>query len=192
MENNETLEQPSPLQNVATVTTPAPLSFNPLIPEGIEKFVPSCVVCKAPVPKKRATSRSKDTCSKECQAVLRAYRKFNIESRYCPSCYHPSTPEERKEFRLWRKHRGDLRERPGRPPVKKAEAAIPEMKTWKFRVGREWDGTEFAQEVISDSLDNALMTLLQSFRNFQDLYPNHTFKIIGEPELISGVEAASV
>lgn len=91
---------------------------------GIESFVPHCVVCRQAVPPKRASSRSKDTCSKECHAVLRAYRKHMIASRYCVSCYHPSTPAERKEFISWRKARGDRRPTGGRPwkEIKLAEA----------------------------------------------------------------------
>ena len=95
---------------------------NPLIPYGIEKFVPSCVVCKQPVPKKRATGRSKDTCGPECHKVLRQYRKFVLESSHCPACYHPSTPEQRRDFIAWRKARGDRRHSVGRPPVRREEA----------------------------------------------------------------------
>lgn len=95
--------------------------INPLIPDGIEKFVPFCIVCRQPVPKKRATGRSKDTCSPECHKVLRKYRKYVLESSHCPACYHPSTPEQRREFIAWRKSRGDRRATLGRPPVKREE-----------------------------------------------------------------------
>lgn len=95
--------------------TPLPEpEVNPLIPDGIEKFCPRCIVCTNFVPPKRATSRSKDTCSPECHKVLRAYRKHMINSRYCPACYHPSSPEERRDFIQWRKFRGERAERPGR------------------------------------------------------------------------------
>lgn len=96
--------------------------INPLIPNRIENFTPYCIVCKQPVPKKRATGRSKDTCGPECHKVLRKYRKYVLESSHCPACYHPSTPEQRREFIAWRKARGDRRESLGRPPVKKIEA----------------------------------------------------------------------
>jgi hypothetical protein len=96
--------------------TPNSPAINPLIPDGIENFIPSCVVCRKPVPRKRATGRSKNTCSPECNTVLRKFRKHVVDSSYCPTCYHPSTPQERREMILWRKHRGDLREGRGRPP----------------------------------------------------------------------------
>ena len=86
-----------------------------LIPQGIEAFRPRCIVCTAPVPAKRATSRSKDTCSPACHKVLRMYRQHVLKSSKCPACYHPSTPEERKEFQAWRKMRGDRRQSVGRP-----------------------------------------------------------------------------
>jgi hypothetical protein len=86
-----------------------------LIPNGIENFIPRCIVCTSPVPAKRATSRSKDTCGPECHKVLRAYRKHVLKSTKCPACYHPSTPAERKEFQNWRKARGDRRHSVGRP-----------------------------------------------------------------------------
>lgn len=92
--------------------------INPLIPDGIENFVPSCIVCRKPVPAKRATGRSKDTCSAECHKVRQAYRKMVIRNSKCPNCYHPSTPEERRDFVRWRKDRGQIREKGGRPPVK--------------------------------------------------------------------------
>lgn len=88
---------------------------NPLIPDGIEKFVPSCVVCRQPVPAIRRTGRSKDTCSPQCNKVLRKYREFCLRNTRCRSCYHPSTPAERLDFIAWRKTRGDLREGRGRP-----------------------------------------------------------------------------
>jgi hypothetical protein len=99
-------------------------TVNPLIPDGIDKFVPSCVVCRNPVPAKRATGRSKDTCSPECNKVLRQYRKHVLVSTRCPACYHPSTPEERREFIQWRKWRGDRRERRGRPGKKPTLAKL--------------------------------------------------------------------
>lgn len=95
---------------------------NPLIPDGIENFIPSCVVCKGEVPAKRRTSRSKETCGPECYKVLRAYKKHVNEKNKCPNCRHPSTPVERKEFLLWRKAAGQIRDVRGRPPVKREEA----------------------------------------------------------------------
>lgn len=91
--------------------------INPLIPNGIENLTLRCVVCTNEVPKKRARGRSKDTCGTECNKILRDYRKWVIRSSHCPTCYHPSTPEERKLFLQWRKSRGDRREGRGRPPA---------------------------------------------------------------------------
>lgn len=95
-----------------------------LLPNGIEGFVPRCVVCGSTVPLKRARGRSKDTCKAECHAVLREYRKFVIYSSRCPTCYHPSTPQERAEFIAWRKARGDRRNGRGRPPRMNREEAL--------------------------------------------------------------------
>jgi len=95
---------------------------NPLIPDGIEKLVLSCVICKGPVPARRASSRSKDTCGAACNQILRKFRKWKLESSHCPACYHPSTPEQRKEFIQWRKWRGDRRDKPGRPKASREEA----------------------------------------------------------------------
>jgi len=94
---------------------------NPLIPEGIENLVLSCVICKGPVPARRASSRSKDTCGAACNQILRKFRKWKLETSHCPACYHPSTPEQRKEFIQWRKWRGDRRDKPGRPKASQEE-----------------------------------------------------------------------
>ena len=109
----------------------SPDVVNPLIPDGIENFVPSCIVCRSPVPLKRATGRSKDTCSPACHKVRQAYRRFVLHNSKCRTCFHPSTPEERRDFVRWRKDRGQLRERGGRPPVKLREtlqAALDELR----------------------------------------------------------------
>lgn len=86
-----------------------------LIPDGIENFVPHCIVCTQPVSLKRARGRSKDTCSPECHAVRQMYRKWVMQTSKCLACLHPSTPQERQEFRDWRRFRGDLRRTKGRP-----------------------------------------------------------------------------
>lgn len=101
---------------------------NPLIPHGIENFIPSCVVCKGEVPAKRRTSRSKETCGPECYNVLRAYKKHVNQKSKCPNCRHPSTPEERKQFLLWRKAAGQIRHVRGRPPVKREEAVAQALR----------------------------------------------------------------
>lgn len=101
-----------------TKNPPAP-EVLALIPDGIENFVPRCVVCTAEVPKKRRSSRSKSTCSPPCHAVFTLYRKHLLISSKCIACYHPATPAERAEYREWRKARGNLRRKKGRPKVEK-------------------------------------------------------------------------
>lgn len=103
------------LNNGAKMLKEIPAEILVLIPNGIENFVPSCVVCKRPVPARRATSRSKNTCSNNCNAVLQMFRRWNLFRRKCPTCYHPSTPEERQDFKAWRKERKQLRMKPGKP-----------------------------------------------------------------------------
>ena len=87
--------------------------------QPIETFLPSCVVCRSPVPAARAHSRSRETCSAACALYWRQYHRYVLMQTRCPSCYHPSTPEERADFKRWRKSRGDLRDKVGRPPKKK-------------------------------------------------------------------------
>jgi hypothetical protein len=79
------------------------------------KLVLRCIICTEPIPAKRARGRSKDTCGPECHAKLRAYRKWVVQTSKCPNCYHPATPEERADFKAWRKARGHVREKRGNP-----------------------------------------------------------------------------
>lgn len=109
------------------ILTILPPEVQALIPNGIDKFAPRCVVCTNTVPEKRARGRSKDTCSPPCHAVLRLYRKFVIRTSKCLACYQPSTPEERAEFKRWRQARGDLRLKPGNP--KRAKPVTTEANT---------------------------------------------------------------
>ena len=85
-------------------------------PQGFDNFVLKCVVCGKDVPEKRATGRSRDTCSPSCNDIFRAFKNWQSFRRRCPACFHPSTPEERDSWREWRKQRGDRRAKPGRPP----------------------------------------------------------------------------
>lgn len=89
-----------------------------LIPDGIEKFVPSCIVCRKPVPLHRARGRSKDTCSPECGKVRALYRRYVLSTSKCVSCLHPSSPQEREDFKQWRRDRRQLKKK-GRPKGKK-------------------------------------------------------------------------
>jgi hypothetical protein len=89
-----------------------------LIPNGIENFVPRCIVCGSNVPLSRARSRSRDTCSPPCATVKQIYRRWLLQTTKCIACYHPSTPAERDDFRQWRKERRGARKK-GRPKGKK-------------------------------------------------------------------------
>lgn len=107
--------------------------INSLIPNGIENLVLRCVICTEPVPARRAAGRSKNTCGPECNKVLKQFRKLQIRRSRCPNCYHPSSPQERKEFIEWRKSRGDRREKRGRPPISqevKLRMALQETIGW--------------------------------------------------------------
>jgi hypothetical protein len=95
-----------------------------LIPDGIEKFIPRCIVCSKTVPANRARGRSKDTCSPACHRVRQLYRTFVVLTSKCLACHHPSSPTERADFIRWRKDRGHIRDRMGRPPVKIRRALI--------------------------------------------------------------------
>jgi hypothetical protein len=92
----------------------------------MECLVLHCLVCSKPVPANRARGRNKDSCGPEHAAILRRFKKWNIWARKCPTCYHPSTPEERKLYLQWRRSRGDLREGRGRP--KKTPDALKALK----------------------------------------------------------------
>ncbi len=130
--------------------------INPLIPNGIENFVPSCIVCRNPVPLKRATGRAKDTCSPECQKVRQAYRRWVVRRTKCPNCYHPSTPEERADFLRWRKDRGMLREKGGRPPVKLRQTLAEAIATLREYMAPEDADLGSAIERLQKVLDTEM------------------------------------
>ena len=87
----------------------------PLMPEAIEKFVPTCSVCTKPVPANRHSVKFEVTCSKQCFEVVKAWRRYQLWRRACPNCRRPSSPAEREDFLKWRRSNG-LQGR-GRPPV---------------------------------------------------------------------------
>ena len=98
------------------------------------QFRPSCVICRNPVPEKRSHGRYRETCSPECLTTWRRFRAYIIASTRCPSCYHPSTPDEREDFRKWRRFRGELHSKSGRPAATVAQklrrlvaTVIPEL-----------------------------------------------------------------
>lgn len=97
------------MNETETVTKPA-------IPETL-----SCAVCKGPLPAKRAYARTRYTCSPECRNALRAFQKLVVDAKYCHVCMRPSTPEERDEFKAFRRSKGQLKGERGRPPVKRTK-----------------------------------------------------------------------
>jgi len=63
-----------------------------------------CVVCGKEVPSDRKKRRSV-TCSEEHQKIRTNYLRERKELKKCKYCNQPSTPEEREEFKLWRRDR---------------------------------------------------------------------------------------
>ena len=63
-----------------------------------------CTICTDPIEEKRAR-RNTATCSEACKDRLDFIRAKQRESKRCPHCLSPSTPEEREEFRIWRSQR---------------------------------------------------------------------------------------
>lgn len=62
-----------------------------------------CTICKSVIPEKRAAKRSVLCEDKECRKRLNEIRRFRTDMRRCRACAKPSTPEERKAFKRWRK-----------------------------------------------------------------------------------------
>ena len=93
----------------------------PQIP-NIDQFVPRCQVCGVEVPLKRRSRRNGNTCTAEHAAMVRAWKRWLIKTSVCLTCYHPSTPQEREDFKRWRRERGMLHETAGKPPVKRIAA----------------------------------------------------------------------
>ena len=99
---------------------PLPPEVLALIPDGIENLILRCVVCGLPLP---ASRRSVGDHAGPCHKVRVLHRRYMIQRMKCISCLHPATPAEREEFRAWRRKRGDLRARGGRPKAFTAEHA---------------------------------------------------------------------
>lgn len=112
--------------------------------EEYSGFIIHCAVCGDPLPEHRARAR-RETCGKrECGIKLKQFRKMTIEVRKCPTCYHPSTPEEREDFKQWRKERGQIQRRRGNPHGRKPktalellEATLPFLETLKVMVDNQ-------------------------------------------------------
>jgi hypothetical protein len=100
---------------------PLPPEVLALVPNGIENLVLRCVVCGDSLPPSRRTIGDH---AGPCHKVRVLYRRYIIQLTKCIACLHPSTPKEREEYKQWRKSRGDLREKCGKP--KKINTEIPE------------------------------------------------------------------
>lgn len=100
---------------------PLPPEVLALVPNGIENLVLRCVVCGDPLPPSRRTIGDH---AGPCHKVRVLYRRYIIQLTKCIACLHPSTPADREHFKQWRKSRGDLREKCGKP--KKINAEIPQ------------------------------------------------------------------
>lgn len=84
-----------------------------LTPEELAAFRPKCAYCGDTIDVERV-KRRKRTCSDYHTKLLTQYRRYQWSMMRCPSCYRPSTPEERKEFKAWRAGRGDKLKEVGR------------------------------------------------------------------------------
>jgi hypothetical protein len=98
----------------------------------------NCQVCRGVIPP--ATAKKLGVvCGIACRNELRRYRFQILQNQKCPHCYHPSTPEEREEFRQWRASRGPMQEGfrtlPGKgSPIAKREKALRDV----LRPAVEW------------------------------------------------------
>lgn len=124
-----------------------------LTPDELAAFSPKCAYCGGPIDHERARKRKK-TCSDEHTRLYQQYRRFLWSMTRCPSCYRPSTPDERKEFKAWRAHRGDVLKTVGRGrPSKTRERQMTDgieklMKTIEERV-EEGTFVQSAGELVS-------------------------------------------
>lgn len=87
-----------------------------LAPNGFEHFFLRCVVCGLELPSsRRAYGHHAGACSK----TYKLFCRFLISRKKCLACQQPATPEERAEFKAWRRSRGDIGDRPGKVKGKK-------------------------------------------------------------------------
>jgi hypothetical protein len=133
----------------------------PLTTEELNAFNLRCVVCSNDVPKNRAT-RHKDTCSPECYATLKQWRKYLQNTRQCRFCWRPCTERQRAEWKLWKQETGGLRVNRGRPPLTKENKLLAALTgvtlapTWEeavriaeFALGKEVDTAPTESNSIS-------------------------------------------
>ena len=60
-----------------------------------------CVSCGKAIPHSR--TRNAITCSDECSAARKRFRRNRQDARQCRYCAKPSTPEQRARFQRWRR-----------------------------------------------------------------------------------------
>lgn len=63
-----------------------------------------CVVCANEVPLERKKKRSV-TCSEDHQRIRKNHLRASKELKKCKYCNQPATPEERADFKAWRRER---------------------------------------------------------------------------------------
>lgn len=80
--------------------------MNPKLKNNDNDMALHCTICQQEIPEARAR-RGTSTCSESCKNKFDRIRAEQRALRKCPHCLHPSTPEERSEFRVWRAERGD-------------------------------------------------------------------------------------
>lgn len=123
-------------------SSPATVLSDPLSPENLQ---PKCTVCTNPVPKQRVSTRTRFTCGPACLKVLQEHKKHMMKMHMCMVCQRPCTPEEKKEFIAFRKHRGEVRLGPGRPTT--------EQKVQKIKDALR-QAIKFLEEEIAGSLND--------------------------------------
>lgn len=68
-----------------------------------------CVMCKNEVPVERLKRRS-ITCTDACSKARTRHLHRRVDRKKCRYCMQPSTPEERADFKAWRKARAAAKE----------------------------------------------------------------------------------
>jgi hypothetical protein len=80
------------------------------------------------MPAHRARNSKYTTCGKDCQIELRKFRRHQLWLKHCPSCLHPSTPEQREDFKRWQTERGTRKgDKAAGRPAKKREKELAGM-----------------------------------------------------------------
>lgn len=72
-----------------------------------------CIIDKKEISFERQVKRS-STCSKECADKLTAIRRAVVDARKCRHCGRPSSPEERRLFKAFKKAQGHAGPKRGR------------------------------------------------------------------------------